>query len=157
MLLSPKKVKFRKQRKGKGQLNVLRGQRKSIHKASAAYTLDIGDYGLKAMEPGRLTAAQIEAARRVMMRKMKSSAAIKNQGKLLVRIFPDIPVTKKPTEVRMGKGKGSLSFWSTKVLSGRILFEFDGITKELAMELAHSGNAKLPLATKLIFRRALVE
>jgi large subunit ribosomal protein L16 len=157
MLLSPKKVKFRKQRKGKGQLNVLRGQRNTIHKASSAYTLDIGDYGLKAMEPGRLTAAQIEAARRVMMRKMKSSASLRSQGKLLVRIFPDIPVTKKPTEVRMGKGKGSLSFWSTKVLSGRILFEFDGITQELAMELAHSGNAKLPLATKLVVRRAIAD
>lgn len=155
MLLSPKKVKFRKQRKGKGQLNVLRGQRKTIHKASSAFRLDIGDYGLKALEPGRLSAAQIEAARRVMIRKMKSSAAIKTQGKLLVRIFPDIPVTKKPTEVRMGKGKGSLSFWSTKVLAGRILFEFDGITKELATELAHSGNAKLPLATKLVLRRAI--
>ena len=116
-MLSPKQTKFRKQFKGR------------IHGAAkGGFTLNFGSYGLKSLEPERVTARQIEAARRAMTRQMK------RQGRVWIRIFPDTPVTSKPTEVRMGKGKGSVDFWAAKVKPGRIMFEIDGVDDSVAKE-----------------------
>ena len=114
-MLSPKRTKFRKAHKGR------------IHgDAKGGTTLNFGSYGMKALQPERITARQIEAARRAITRH------IKRQGRVWIRIFPDLPVTKKPTEVRMGKGKGSVEFWAAKVKPGRIIFELDGVAESLA-------------------------
>ncbi len=134
-MLSPKRTKFRKQHKGR-----LHGL------ASSGTNLNFGSYGLKAVTPGRVTARQIEAARRGMTRHMKRS------GRVWIRIFPDVPVSKKPTEVRMGKGKGVTEFWCAKVKPGRIMFEIDGVSDAVAREALRLGAAKLPLKTKIVQR-----
>jgi large subunit ribosomal protein L16 len=134
-MLQPKKTKFRKQFKGR------------IHGAAKGGTdLNFGAYGLKAQEPARVTARQIEAARRAITRHMKRA------GRVWIRIFPDVPVTKKPTEVRMGKGKGSVEFWAAKVKPGRIMFEVDGVSKVIAQEALLLAAAKLPIKTRFIAR-----
>ncbi|MEE8371945.1 MAG: 50S ribosomal protein L16 [Sphingomonadales bacterium] len=134
-MLQPKKTKFRKAHKGR------------IHgKAKGGTKLDFGAFGLKAMQPGRITARQIEAARRAMTRH------IKRAGKIWIRIFPDVPVSKKPVEVRMGKGKGSPEFWICRVKPGRIMFEMDGVTQKLAREAMERAAAKLPIATRFVTR-----
>jgi large subunit ribosomal protein L16 len=134
-MLSPKKVKYRKQQKGR------------IHgNAKGGTTLAFGAYGLKAMSPDRITARQIEAARRAITRH------IKRQGKVWIRIFPDVPVSKKPLEVRMGKGKGSPEFWVARVKPGRIMFEMDGVSEELARSALALAAEKLPIRTKFVAR-----
>jgi large subunit ribosomal protein L16 len=134
-MLQPKKTKFRKQFKGR------------IHGVAKGGTdLDFGAYGLKAQEPARVTARQIEAARRAITRHMKRA------GRVWIRIFPDVPVTKKPTEVRMGKGKGSVEFWAAKVKPGRIMFEVDGVSKVIAQEALELAAAKLPIKTRFVAR-----
>lgn len=134
-MLSPKKTKYRKQFKGR------------IHGVSKGGTLlNFGSYGLKAVEPERITARQIEAARRAITRH------IKRQGRVWIRVFPDVPVSKKPTEVRMGKGKGAPELWVARVKPGRIMFEMDGVPAELAKEAFARGAAKLPIATKFVSR-----
>ena len=134
-MLQPKKTKFRKAHKGR------------IHgKAKGGTALNFGAYGLKATEPGRLTARQIEAARRAMTRH------IKRAGKVWIRIFPDVPVSKKPTEVRMGKGKGSPEFWICRVKPGRMMFEMDGVSAGLAREALDLAAAKLPVGTRFVTR-----
>ncbi|MGE3769551.1 MAG: 50S ribosomal protein L16 [Bdellovibrionales bacterium] len=136
-MLSPKKTKFRKAHKGR------------IHGvAKGATKLDFGAFGLKAMEPERVTARQIEAARRAISR------AMKRQGRLWIRIFPDVPVSSKPAEVRMGSGKGSPEFWVARVKPGRIMFELDGISEAIAREAFELAAAKLPIKTKFIKRVA---
>jgi large subunit ribosomal protein L16 len=136
-MLQPKRTKFRKQFKGR------------IHGASkGATTLDFGTFGLKAMEPERVTARQIEAARRAITRQMK------RQGRVWIRVFPDVPVSSKPTEVRMGKGKGAPEYWAARVHPGRILFEIDGVTPEVAAEALRLGAAKLPIRTRFVARIA---
>src|SRR5579862_9570393 len=136
-MLQPKRTKFRKAFKGR------------IHGASkAGYELHFGQYGLKALEPDRLTARQIEAARRAMTRHMKRA------GRVWIRIFPDVPVSKKPTEVRMGKGKGAPEFWAARVAPGRIMFEIDGVTLDLAREALALAAAKLPIRTRFVQRIA---
>jgi len=134
-MLLPKKTKYRKSHKGR-----IHGAEKS------ANTVDFGSYGLKAMEPDRITARQIEAARRALTRH------IKRQGKVWIRVFPDVPVSKKPLEVRMGSGKGSPEFWVARVKPGRIMFEVEGIPEELAREAFELAAAKLPIATKFVKR-----
>ena len=134
-MLSPRKTKFRKQFKGR------------IHGVSKGGTeLNFGAYGLKAMEPERVTARQIEAARRALTRHMK------RQGRVWIRVFPDVPVSKKPTEVRMGKGKGSVEFWAAKVKPGRIMFEIDGVDEEVAKEALRLAAMKLPIKCRFITR-----
>lgn len=134
-MLSPKKTKYRKQHKGR------------IHgNAKGGTTLNFGAYGLKALQPERITARQIEAARRTMTRYMK------RQGKVFIRIFPDVPVSKKPLEVRQGKGKGSVEYWAARVAPGRILFEIDGVTEPVAREALALAASKLPIKTKFIAR-----
>lgn len=134
-MLSPKKTKFRKAHKGR------------IHGlAKGGFTLAFGSYGLKALEPERVTARQIEAARRVITR------FIKRQGKLWIKIFPDVPVSTKPAEVRMGKGKGAPEYWVCRVKPGKILFELDGIPEDVAREALEKGAAKLPIKTKFTKR-----
>jgi large subunit ribosomal protein L16 len=134
-MLQPKKTKFRKQFKGR------------IHGVAKGGTdLDFGAYGLKAQAPARDTARQIEAARRAITRHMKRA------GRVWIRIFPDVPVTKKPTEVRMGKGKGSVEFWAAKVKPGRIMFEVDGVSKVIAREALELAAAKLPIKTRFVAR-----
>jgi len=136
-MLQPKRTKFRKQHKGR------------IHGvAKGGFDLNFGAYGLKAMEPERVTARQIEAARRAMTRYMK------RQGRVWIRIFPDVPVTKKPTEVRMGKGKGSVEYWATRVHPGRIMFEIDGVPEDVAREAMRLASAKLPIKTRFVQRIA---
>ena len=136
-MLSPKKTKYRKQFKGR------------IHGlAKGGFTLNFGSYGLKSVEPERITARQIEAARRAITRHMKRA------GKLWIRIFPDVPVSKKPTEVRMGKGKGSPELWAARVAPGRIMFEIDGVPEETAREALRLGAAKLPIRTRIVTRIA---
>jgi large subunit ribosomal protein L16 len=137
-MLSPKKTKYRKQHKGR-----IHGLAKSGH------TLAFGAYGLKAMEPDRITARQIEAARRAITRHMKRT------GKVWIRVFPDVPVSKKPLEVRMGSGKGSPEFWAARVRPGRILFEMDGVDEALAREAFDLAAAKLPIKTKFVARVGL--
>ena len=134
-MLQPKKTKYRKAHKGR-----IKGV------ATSATTLNYGTYGLKALEAERVTARQIEAARVAMTRFMKRA------GRVWVRIFPDVPVSKKPTEVRMGKGKGSPEFWACRVKPGRILFEIDGVSEEVAREALYKASAKLPIKTKFIKR-----
>jgi large subunit ribosomal protein L16 len=136
-MLQPKKTKFRKQFKGR------------IHGASKGGTdLNFGQFGLKALEPERVTARQIEAARRAITRQMK------RQGRVWIRIFPDVPVSQKPTEVRMGKGKGAPEYWAARVAPGRIMFEIDGVNEEIAREALRLGAAKLPIRTRFIQRIA---
>jgi large subunit ribosomal protein L16 len=139
-MLQPKRTKFRKQFKGR------------IHgKATSANTLDYGEYGLKAMEPDRITARQIEAARRAITR------AMKRQGRVWIRLFPDIPVSKKPAEVRMGAGKGAPEFWACRVKPGRVMFEVDGVNSATAKEALGLAAAKLPIKTKFVTRLGHVE
>ena len=136
-MLQPKKTKFRKQFKGR------------IHGAAKGGTdLNFGSYGLKAMEPERITARQIEAARRAITREMK------RQGRVWIRVFPDLPVTAKPTEVRMGSGKGAPEYWAARVHPGRIMFEVDGVAEDIAREALRLGAAKLPVRTRVIQRIA---
>ncbi|TVQ55459.1 MAG: 50S ribosomal protein L16 [Rhodobacteraceae bacterium] len=134
-MLSPKRTKFRKQFKGR------------IHgEAKGGFMLNFGEYGLKAVEPERVTARQIEAARRAMTRHMK------RQGRVWIRIFPDVPVTQKPTEVRMGKGKGSVEYWAAKVKPGRVMFEIDGVPLPVAQEALRLAAMKLPVKTRFVQR-----
>jgi large subunit ribosomal protein L16 len=136
-MLQPKRTKFRKQFKGR------------IHGAAKGGTnLDFGGFGLKALEPNRVTAREIEAARRAITREMKRA------GRVWIRIFPDVPVTKKPTEVRMGKGKGAIELWAARVAPGRIMFEIDGVAEETAREALRLGAAKLPIRTRIVSRIA---
>src|SRR6202050_2027104 len=134
-MLQPMRTKFRKAHKGR-----IKGI------ASSAATLAFGQFGLKALEPDRITARQIEAARRAMTRHMKRS------GRVWIRIFPDVPVSKKPLEVRMGSGKGTPEFWVARVKPGRILFELDGVTTQVAKESLALAAAKLPIKTRFIER-----
>ncbi|MFQ5624037.1 MAG: 50S ribosomal protein L16 [Paracoccaceae bacterium] len=134
-MLSPKRTKYRKMHKGR-----IKGQ------AKGGTDLNFGTYGLKAAEPERITARQIEAARRAMTRHMK------RQGRVWIRIFPDVPVSKKPTEVRMGKGKGSVEFWAAKVKPGRIMFEIDGVGEDVAMEALRLAAMKLPVKCRYVTR-----
>ena len=134
-MLQPKRSKFRKMHKGR------------IHgEAKGGSLLNFGSFGLKAVEPERITARQIEAALRAMTRHMK------RQGRVWIRIFPDIPVTAKPIEVRMGKGKGSVDRWVAKVKPGRIMFEIDGVARSSAEEALNLASAKLPMDTKIVGR-----
>ena len=134
-MLAPKKTKFRKAHKGR-----IRG------KAKGATTLNFGSYGLKAMTPGRVTARQIEASRRAITRQMRRS------GRVWIRIFPDVPVSQKPAEVRQGKGKGTPEYWAARVKPGRIMFEIDGVPKGIATTALELAAAKLPLQTKVVTR-----
>lgn len=134
-MLQPKRTKFRKTFKGR-----IKGA------AKGGTTLNFGNFGLKALEPERITSRQIEATRRAITRQMK------RQGKVWIRIFPDVPVTGKPIEVRMGKGKGSVERWVARVAPGRILFEVDGVSESIAREALRLGAAKLPIKTKIIKR-----
>lgn len=134
-MLSPKRTTYRKYRKG-----VLRGVR-----PNTTY-LQFGQYGLKALETGRIPARTIEAVRRVLTRRFKRT------GRIWIRIFPDIPITTKPAEVRMGKGKGAPSAWVARVQRGQILFEMDGIPPQLARQAARLAYYKLPLSTKFVVR-----
>ena len=134
-MLQPKRTKFRKMHKGR------------IHGvAHRGSTLNFGSYGLKTVEPERITSRQIEAARRAITRHMK------RQGRVWIRVFPDVPVSKKPTEVRMGKGKGSPEFWAARVKPGRIMFEIDGVTDAVAREALRLGGEKLPVRWKIVWR-----
>jgi large subunit ribosomal protein L16 len=136
-MMQPKRTKFRKQFKGR------------IHGNSKGGTdLNFGAFGLKAVEPDRVTARQIEAARRAITRHMKRA------GRVWIRIFPDLPVTSKPTEVRMGKGKGSVDYWACRVAPGRVMFELDGVPEDVAREALRLGAAKLPIKTRFIQRIA---
>ena len=134
-MLQPKKTKFRKMHKGRISGN-----------AKGGFALNFGSYGLKSLEPSRVTARQIEAARRAMTRHMKRA------GRVWIRIFPDVPVAKKPTEVRMGKGKGSVEFWAAKVKPGRMMFEIDGVPLDVAREALSLAAAKLPVKCKFVSR-----
>jgi large subunit ribosomal protein L16 len=134
-MLQPIKTKFRKAHKGR-----IHGQ------ATSGASLAFGEYGLKAMEPERVTARQIDAARRALTRHMKRA------GRVWIRVFPDVPVTKKPLEVRMGSGKGAIELWVTRVKPGRILFELDGVPVELAKEALALAAAKLPIKTRFVQR-----
>jgi len=134
-MLQPKRTKFRKVHKGR-----IRGE------AKGGSVLNFGSYGLKAIQPERVTARQIEAARRAMTRQMK------RQGRVWIRIFPDTPVTSKPTEVRMGKGKGAVDFWAARVKPGRVMFEIDGVTETVAREALRLAAMKLPVKTRVVVR-----
>ncbi|MFQ5562374.1 MAG: 50S ribosomal protein L16 [Parvularculaceae bacterium] len=134
-MLQPKRTKFRKQHKGR-----IKGA------AKGGTELNFGSYGLKAMEPERVTARQIEATRRAITRAMKRA------GRVWIRIFPDVPVSKKPTEVRMGKGKGAPEYWVARVKSGRIMFEIGGVSDDVAREALELGAAKLPIKTRIVKR-----
>ncbi len=136
-MLQPKRTKFRKQHKGR------------IHgNAKGGTSLTFGAFGLKAMEPERITARQIEATRRAITRHMKRA------GRVWIRIFPDVPISKKPTEVRMGKGKGSPEYWAARVAPGRIMFEIDGVNETIAREALRLGARKLPIKTRFVQRVA---
>ena len=134
-MLQPKKTKYRKAHKGR-----IRG------KAKGGTTLNFGSYGLKALTAERVTSRQIEAARRAITRHMKRA------GKVWIRIFPDVPVSKKPTEVRMGKGKGTPEYWAARVKPGRVMLEIDGVSSDIAHTALNLGSSKLPLQTKIITR-----
>ena len=134
-MLQPKRTKYRKAFKGR-----ISGA------AKGGFNLDFGAYGLKAMEPDRLTARQIEAARRAITRHMKRA------GRVWIRVFPDVPVSKKPAEVRMGSGKGAPEFWAARVKPGRVLFELDGVTIQVAREALELAAAKLPIKTRFVAR-----
>jgi large subunit ribosomal protein L16 len=134
-MLQPKRTKYRKAFKGR------------IHGAAkGGFNLDFGAFGLKAMEPDRLTARQIEAARRAITRHMKRA------GRVWIRVFPDVPVSKKPAEVRMGSGKGAPEFWAARVKPGRVLFELDGVSVQVAREALELAAAKLPIKTRFVAR-----
>ena len=134
-MLSPKRTKFRKAHKGR------------IHgNAKGGTTLNFGSYGLKAVSPERVTARQIEAARRAMTRHMKRA------GRVWIRIFPDVPVSQKPAEVRQGKGKGTPEYWACRVKPGRIMFEVDGVPRDVAKRAFELAAAKLPVATRFVSR-----
>jgi large subunit ribosomal protein L16 len=134
-MLQPKRTKYRKAFKGR------------IHGAAkGGFSLDFGSYGLKAMEPDRLTARQIEAARRAITRHMKRA------GRVWIRVFPDVPVSKKPAEVRMGSGKGAPEFWVCRVKPGRVLFELEGVPVNVAREALDLAAAKLPIKTRFVAR-----
>jgi large subunit ribosomal protein L16 len=137
-MLQPMRTKFRKAHKGR-----IKGL------ATSGVQLAFGQFGLKALEPERVTARQIEAARRALTRHMKRA------GRVWIRIFPDVPVSKKPAEVRMGSGKGAPEFWVAKVKPGRILFEIDGVDLATAKEAMRLGQAKLSIATKFVMRSGL--
>ncbi len=137
-MLQPKRTKFRKQFKMRNRGVAIRGGKVSF-----------GEYGLKATERGRMTARQIEAARRAMTREMKRS------GKVYIRVFPDKPITKKPLEVRMGKGKGSVEYWVAQIQPGRMLFEVEGISAELAEKAFALAAAKLPIKTTFVKRTVM--
>lgn len=136
-MLQPKRTKFRKAHKGR------------IHgNAKGGFSLNFGQFGLKALEPERITARQIEAARRAMTRHMKRA------GRVWILVFPDVPVSKKPVEVRMGKGKGSPEYWAARVAPGRIMFELDGVSENIAREALRLAAAKLPIKTRFVARIA---
>ena len=132
-MLQPKRTKFRKMHKGR-----ISGD------AKGGSDLNFGTFGLKALQPERVTARQIEAARRALTRHMK------RQGRVWIRIFPDVPVSKKPTEVRMGKGKGSIEYWAARVKPGRIMFEIDGVSEVIAREALRLAAMKLPIKTRFV-------
>lgn len=134
----PKRTKYRKQQKGRNQGLAKGGERVSF-----------GEFGLKAMERGRLTARQIESARRAMTRHVKRG------GKVWIRIFPDVPVTKKPIEVRMGKGKGNVEYWVAKIQPGFVMYEMEGVTEEIAREAFKLASAKLPIKTAFVTRTVM--
>ena len=134
-MMQPKKTKFRKAHKGR------------IHGvATSAADLAFGQFGLKALEPERITARQIEAARRALTRHMKRS------GRVWIRVFPDVPVSKKPAEVRMGSGKGSPELWVVRIKPGRVMFEIDGVPVNIAKEALSLAAAKLPIKTRFVER-----
>jgi large subunit ribosomal protein L16 len=139
-MLQPKRTKYRKAHKGR-----IKGV------AKGGFTLSFGGYGLKALEPERVTARQIEAARRAITRAMKRA------GRVWIRIFPDVPVSSKPAEVRMGSGKGAPEFWVCRVKPGRIMFEIDGVPMDTAREALELGAAKLPIRTKIVARLGATE
>ena len=134
-MMQPKKTKFRRAHKGRIKGNTKGGS-----------ALNFGQFGLKALEPNRVNAREIEAARRAITREMK------RQGRVWIRIFPDVPVSKKPVEVRMGSGKGAPEFWAARVAPGRIMFEVDGVSEEVARESLRLGAAKLSVRTKIVAR-----
>ena len=134
-MLQPKKTKYRKQMKGKNRDLALRGSKVSF-----------GEYGLKATGRGRLSARQIEAARRAMTRHVKRG------GKIWIRVFPDVPITKKPLEVRQGKGKGNVEFWIAKIQPGRVLYEMEGVSEHVARQPFKLAAAKLPFSTQFVIR-----
>lgn len=134
-MLQPKRTKFRKQHKGR-----IKGE------AKGGSELSFGTFGLKATQPERVTARQIEAARRAMTRHMK------RQGRVWIRIFPDVPVSGKPVETRMGKGKGSVDHWAARVKPGRIMFELDGVAEDIAHEALRLASMKLPIKTRIVHR-----
>ena len=137
-MLQPKRTKFRKQRKGRNRGLAQNGNRVSF-----------GEYGLKAVTRGRITARQIEAARRAMTRH------IKRGGKIWIRMFPDVPVTKKPLEVRQGKGKGNVEYWVAKVQPGKVLYEMEGVDEKIAREAFRLADAKLPIKTAFVSRSVM--
>lgn len=137
-MLQPKRTKFRKQQKGRN-----RGL------ATVANKVSFGEYGLKSLETGRITARQIEAARRAMTRH------IRRGGKIWIRVFPDVPVTKKPLEVRQGKGKGNVEYWVAKVQPGRMLYEMEGVPEDVAREAFRLAAAKLPVKTTFVGRSVM--
>lgn len=137
-MLQPKRTKFRKQRKGRNRGLAQNGNRVSF-----------GEYGLKAVTRGRITARQIEAARRAMTRH------IKRGGKIWIRMFPDVPVTKKPLEVRQGKGKGNVEYWVAKVQPGKVLYEMEGVDERIAREAFRLADAKLPVRTAFVSRSVM--
>ncbi|MBJ15667.1 MAG: 50S ribosomal protein L16 [Legionellaceae bacterium] len=137
-MLQPKRTKYRKQMKGRNRGLAQRGSNVSF-----------GEFGLKATERGRLTARQIEAARRAMTRH------IKRGGKIWIRVFPDKPITQKPLEVRQGKGKGSVEYWVAQIQPGKVLFEMEGVSKELAMEAFNLAKAKLPFKVMFAEREVM--
>ena len=137
-MLQPKRTKFRKQQKGRN-----RGLAQSGNKVS------FGEYGLKAVERGRLTARQIEAGRRAINRHVRRG------GKIWIRVFPDKPISKKPLEVRMGKGKGNVEYWVAQIQPGRVLFEMQGVSEEMAREAFKLASAKLPFKTTFVTRQVL--
>ncbi len=137
-MLQPKRTKFRKQHKGRNRGLALRGS-----------TVCFGEYGLKATGRGRMTARQIEAGRRAMTRH------IKRGGKIWIRVFPDKPITKKPLEVRQGKGKGNVEYWVCQVQPGRVLYEMEGVSEEIAREAFRLAAAKLPFSTTFVTRQVM--
>jgi large subunit ribosomal protein L16 len=139
-MLQPKRTAFRKAHKGR-----IKGV------AKGGFTLNFGGFGLKALEPERVTARQIEAARRAITR------AMKRQGRVWIRVFPDVPVSTKPAEVRMGSGKGAPEYWVCRVKPGRIMFELDGVAGDIAREALTLGAAKLPIKTKIVTRLGAAE
>ncbi|WP_367670577.1 50S ribosomal protein L16 [Sodalis-like secondary symbiont of Drepanosiphum platanoidis] len=133
-MLQPKQTKFRKMQKGRNRGKII------------GDNIKFGEFGLKAIDRGRLTARQIESARRVMTR------FVKRQGKIWIRIFPDKPITKKPLEVRMGKGKGNVEYWVTLIKPGKILYEINGISKDIAIKAFKLASSKLPIKTIFIYK-----